>query len=234
MSMSKAKKFDKLIVIDLEASCWDTNTGNETVPEGEESEIIEVGVCELDLKTLELGESMGIIVKPTKSRISKFCTQLTSITQEMVDGGVSLAEAMKILREKFQIHKRTMASWGEYDKKKMIAECKDKGIEFPGTPRSCINIKNLMAVSYGTDKELGLDTAAKDLNIPFEGRHHRGVDDAIMIAKIMRQHLRTLRNMNRPQEGIMQAMSGEDAVRIAIKAGIINANGTLTEDYKHE
>ncbi len=198
MSMSKAKKFDKLVVIDLEATCWDTNTGKETIPEGEQSEIIEVGVALLNLKTLEIEDSAGIIVKPTKSKISKFCTDLTSLTQEMVDDGCKLEEAMTILRERFQVHKRTMAAWGDYDKKMLINDCQDKGITFPGITRSCINIKNLIAVEYGMDKEFGLDYAVRLFGMEFEGRHHRGIADAINIAKIYQSHLKSIRNSLHP------------------------------------
>jgi inhibitor of KinA sporulation pathway (predicted exonuclease) len=227
--MKKAKKFDKIIVVDLEATCWDTNNG-ELIPPGEQSEIIEVGVCELNLKTLELEDREGIIVKPTKSRVSDFCTRLTSITQEMVDKGITLAEVMTILKEKYQMHKRTMAAWGDYDKKTLLKDCADKKIEFPGAQRSCINVKNLVTVSYGLDKELGLDEGVEYFGLSFEGRHHRGVDDATMIAKIFRKHLRTLRNTNKT--GIFSPVSAEEAVEIAKKAGILTPEGVLSEEYK--
>ena len=45
-----AKKFDQVLVIAVEKTCWENEP-----PEGEVSEIIEVGICSLDLKNLERG-----------------------------------------------------------------------------------------------------------------------------------------------------------------------------------
>jgi len=39
-----AKKLDKIIIVDIEATCWD-----KSVPVGMESDIIERGICLLDL-----------------------------------------------------------------------------------------------------------------------------------------------------------------------------------------
>ena len=42
------KILDKIIVIDLEATCWEGDP-----PPGQESEIIEIGLCILDVATGE-------------------------------------------------------------------------------------------------------------------------------------------------------------------------------------
>ena len=83
---------DKLIVVDLEATCW-----KKQPPPGQQNEIIEVGVCLLDTETLAIEDNRGILVKPTRSKVSEFCTKLTSLTQEMVDDGVSFAESCATL-----------------------------------------------------------------------------------------------------------------------------------------
>jgi len=46
-----AAKLDKLIVIDIEATCWEGDP-----PEGQAAEIIEIGVCVLDVTT---GQRVG-------------------------------------------------------------------------------------------------------------------------------------------------------------------------------
>ena len=70
---------NKIIIIDLEATCWEG-----IPPKGEVSEIIEIGICLLDTLTGEITDNRGILVKPTHSKISPFCTQLTTITPELV------------------------------------------------------------------------------------------------------------------------------------------------------
>ncbi|MEL7234583.1 MAG: exonuclease domain-containing protein, partial [Chloroflexota bacterium] len=74
-------KSDYIIVIDMEATCWRSNRR----PPDQVSEIIEIGVCVLDLDTLEPDRKMSILVKPTLSTVSEFCTRLTSLTQAQVD-----------------------------------------------------------------------------------------------------------------------------------------------------
>jgi len=199
--MSKAKKFDKLICLDLEATC------DEPYSKDYPTEIIEIGVCLLDLKTLEISDVDGIIVKPQKSRITEYCYNLTSISQEMVDKGISLQEAMGILKTKYKIHKRSLCVYGEYDKKMLIKDCEDKGLIYPGINRSCINLKNLLAIEYGWDKEIGLDKAVQYFGLEFEGHHHRGFSDAKMTAKIYQTHLEIIREHAQQTLALMKYMN---------------------------
>lgn len=43
-----ARKLDQILVIDVESTCWDGPT-----PDGQSSEIIEIGVCTVDVHSLE-------------------------------------------------------------------------------------------------------------------------------------------------------------------------------------
>lgn len=63
-----AKKLDKIIVVDVESTCW-----QDTPPDGQESEIIEIGVC-IDVALGKRLEKESILVKPEKSRVTQFCT----------------------------------------------------------------------------------------------------------------------------------------------------------------
>ncbi|MEN0056485.1 MAG: exonuclease domain-containing protein [Mucilaginibacter sp.] len=66
---------NEIIIVDLEATCWEPG-GNY---QKQQSEIIEIGICKLNMETGKITASEGILVKPIKSEISDFCTQLTSI-----------------------------------------------------------------------------------------------------------------------------------------------------------
>ena len=67
-------------IIDLEATCW-----KGPVPEGQVNEIIEIGICQLDVNTGEISKNKGILIQPQRSEVSPFCTELTTITQELLD-----------------------------------------------------------------------------------------------------------------------------------------------------
>ncbi len=171
-------KLDKIVIIDLEATCWEP-----APPPNEQSDIIEIGVCTVDVKTFKIEDKTSLIIKPTRSNISDFCTKLTTITPEMVVNGMTFKNACNILDNKFNTKNRIWGSWGEYDKNMINNHCNDFDVHNP-MGRTHLNLKALFAVSAGLSKEVGLDKALQILNIPMEGTHHRGHDDAANIAKV--------------------------------------------------
>lgn len=105
------KTTDKIIIIDLEATCW-----RGAIPAGQENEIIEIGLSVLDVHTGVIAKNQGILVKPQRSAVSPFCTELTTITQDMLDkNGVYFAEAIEMLAEQYDPEEYTWASYGAYD-----------------------------------------------------------------------------------------------------------------------
>jgi inhibitor of KinA sporulation pathway (predicted exonuclease) len=91
-----AKKLDQIIVVDIESTCWEA-----AIPAGQESEIIEIGVCTVDIASGRRLEKESILVKPERSKVSQFCTQLTTLTQAQVDQGIAFPEACSILKNKY-------------------------------------------------------------------------------------------------------------------------------------
>lgn len=181
-------RYDKIVVIDLEAQCWKGNP-----PPGFEKDIIEIGVATVDLYTLKPEKGEGIIVKPSKCQISEFCTSLTSITQEMVEAeGVPLGKACKRIMEKYSGRRRVWGSWGNYDRTALYEECYRRDIKFPFS-QTHWNIKSMVVPMLDWDREMGLDGAIEELNFEFEGTHHRGVDDAYNTARILAHALQKTR-----------------------------------------
>ncbi len=179
------RKLDSLVVVDCEATCWrDDSLPKHMLPGREKSEIIEVGVCLLDLQTLEIGDSRSIFVKPVEEPIlSDFCRELTGITQEQVDSGVDFAEACRILRKEYDTKNRSWASYGAYDANIFQRECSRKNVSYP-FGKFHINVKADVEVIL--DKTVSMDEALKEFGLTLEGRHHSGKDDAWNIAKIYR------------------------------------------------
>jgi inhibitor of KinA sporulation pathway (predicted exonuclease) len=174
-----ARRLDRILVIDIESTCWEGPP-----PEGQDNEIIEIGLCPLDVTTGKRLEKRSILVRPERSTVSAHCTRLTTLTQEQVDKGISFAEACALLRRDYLTHDRPWASYGDYDRRQFERQCRDTGIEYPFGPTH-FNIKSLFAVVHALPQEVDLPEALQRLQLPHEGTHHRGDDDAWNIAAIL-------------------------------------------------
>lgn len=174
-----AKKQDRILVVDLESTCWEGGP-----PPGQDSEIIEIGLCVLDVATCRRLESRSLLVRPVHSTVSDHCTRLTTLTQEQVARGMSFPEACRILREEYQARERVWASYGDYDRKMFQRQCRAHGVDYPFGDRH-LNVKSLFALVYNLPREVGLDEAMQQFGFPLEGTHHRGSDDAWNIARIL-------------------------------------------------
>ena len=169
---------DGIIVVDLETTCED-ETGEE-LPR----EVIEVGVCFLDLRSGEITERQSILVRPAFSKVSDFCTKLTTLTQKQVESGIPFAEACALLKERYKTKRRVWASYGDFDRSQFESECRSKGIPYPFEPRH-INVKTLFAIRHRLTQEVGMDEALRRLGLELNGTHHRGMDDAYNVARIL-------------------------------------------------
>ena len=185
-----ARKLDQIVVVDLEATCWK----DRVPPEGQAQDIIEIGLTLLDNDTFERSQKTSILVKPERSTVSEFCTELTTITADMIDSeGVSFAEACLTLRKRFDARERVFASWGDFDRRAVERQCADMGVPYPFGPTH-LNAKSLFALAHGLKTEVGLPTALKTLGFELEGTHHRGHDDAWNIARVLAETLKGLRS----------------------------------------
>lgn len=184
MAFRRRIHLDQIVVVDLEATCWKGKP-----PAGQQREIIEIGVCTLDLETGERLARESILVKPTLSAVSEFCTELTTLTQVQVDTGISFKEACRILKKKYKSPERTWASYGDYDRAKFVQQCADFDLPYPFSDRH-INVKNLFAVVHGLKREVGMAKALEIRQMALEeGTHHRGDDDAWNTAKLLSELL---------------------------------------------
>lgn len=177
------------LIIDVESTCWEEP---EKPGKDEISEIIEIGIAVVDIKDCKITANASIMIKPQKSKVSKFCTKLTTLTQEMVDVGVTFEQAMGILRNKYLSEDRTFVSWGDYDRKMFERNSRDYGVKYPFGPRH-MNLKNSFALLHGLDREPGMDSALAHIKLKLEGTHHRGIDDAKNIANIFIHTLQKFR-----------------------------------------
>lgn len=180
---------DTLLVVDVEATCWE-RPGDQ--PPASKNEIIEIGIVPLSLIDLKIGEPKSILVKPIKSKVSKFCTRITTLTQEQVDTGISFREACEKLAKEMDSQSIPWVSWGDYDRKQFLWQCEDFKCPYPFGAGHW-NFKDTFAKMMGFEHDLSLPIALKFMGLEFTGTCHRGADEANNIAKIMVESFRRLR-----------------------------------------
>ncbi len=180
---------DKILVVDIEATCW-----SGPAPPDQKSDIIEFGLVLVDVATLQPEGKRSILVRPTRSSVSDFCTKLTSLTQEDVDGGVSLRTACEILMREYSSRSRLWASYGDYDRRMVQQSCEALNAKYPFN-RQHLNVKTLFAVSRGLPQEYSMANALASVGLPLEGTHHRGHDDAWNIAGLLAHTLKNGREI---------------------------------------
>lgn len=168
-----------LNVVDVEATCWDG-----APPCGAVSEIIEIGLTVVDLRAGERVARHRVLVRPARSFVSDFCTELTGLTQAEVDTGVGFAEACRLLAAEHQAGARPWASWGDYDRHQFSRQCQATGTIYPFGKRHT-NVKTAFTEAHKLRKRPGMAQALRLTGLPLEGRHHRGDDDAWNIASLV-------------------------------------------------
>lgn len=174
------------ILFDLEATCWEREACN-----GRIGEIIEIGAVKLGENTEQL-DTFQTFIKPTKNPIlSEFCVGLTTIKQSDVDSAPYFAEAMLsfedwICGENGDFSDIMLISWGYYDKNAILQECNLK--HYYGNIISMLKNHRSLKHDFAKfrSKRCGMEKALEILGIPLEGTHHRGIDDALNIAKIFK------------------------------------------------
>lgn len=170
------------VVVDFEATCFKS----ERVPR-EDTEIIEFAAVLVDKLTLSPVAEFCSFVRPAiHPELDQFCIELTSITQDMVDGAPSFPTVLRMFSgwlAKFKGEK-TFCSWGDYDKNQLSMECERHSLEYPFVDDH-LNLKKMFSRARGTKKGYGVGAALKNLGLEFEGTQHRGIDDARNIARLL-------------------------------------------------
>jgi inhibitor of KinA sporulation pathway (predicted exonuclease) len=168
----------RYVIVDLEATCWEKGT----VPD--RMEIIEIGALLLPSSQEAPSSEFARFVRPLmEPKLSAFCTELTSIRQEDVDRADDFRVVFPEFLDWIGSEPFTLCSWGAYDQRQFRVDCQRYSIPFPSSFEQHINLKQAFAEWKGI-RPCGMSRALEILNLPLEGTHHRGIDDARNIAKI--------------------------------------------------
>ncbi len=168
------------LIIDLEATCCNDNSFLR-----EEMEIIEIGAVILSEPKLEIiAEFQTFICPILHSKLTDFCKNLTTISQDDVDNAPKFKEALQLFSAWFmQLSEFDFCSWGNYDKNQLEQDCKLHNTPLPFEAQHR-NLKQEFSNFLGVKKQFGLSKALAKLKLTQEGTHHRGIDDARNTARI--------------------------------------------------
>jgi inhibitor of KinA sporulation pathway (predicted exonuclease) len=169
------------LVIDFEATCSDKGE----VPR-EHMEIIEFGCAMVSAAGFQIVDEFQSFVRPIRHpRLTAFCQQLTSIRQQDVDAAPGFPEVVKDFKAwLYRYSEFVFCSWGDYDLKQLRQDCEFHKVPYP-ISASHINVKRLMAERQRLPKKPGLGEAIRLAGLEFSGTHHRGIDDARNIARLL-------------------------------------------------
>ncbi len=191
MTSALSTKYDHIIIVDLEATCW---RKGET--RGHFSEIIEIGLSRFCFDKLEPLDKKSILIRPSLSTVSTYCTELTGLTQrDLEDNGIPFRDACNIISKEYSPTHRLWAAWGEYDRKMFSKMCTIFECDFPFS-KMYKNISHDFTLLKG-GKNHGLSFALKELGMTYEGHLHRAADDAWNTGRVLGEMFKRIRQSSK-------------------------------------
>ncbi len=169
-----------IVVLDLEATCPYQNNN-----EIEMSQIIDIGAVRLDRRTLREVDSFSELVNPGEIKLPEFITELTSITNEMLQ----YKETFDIVGQKFiewvgPRNRFMLAVFGAYyDIPLLRKEYRDNGFEFKKYfVGGALDIRALglawLAERGKNTSGLTVERLLESMGIEGMGPFHRALNDA--------------------------------------------------------
>lgn len=180
-----------IALIDLECTCDENDKFKKiksTIPR-EEMEIIEIG-CSIINEKGDLKNTFTVFVKPEiHVELTDFCKNLTHISQNDVDKGITLSEALLKLDD-FLINNNvsSWSSWGYFDRNKIIQETSLKKINYDERFLSSLphsNLSDIVKKHRGLNRKCGVGKTLNALNLEFVGDRHRAIYDTMNMARIV-------------------------------------------------
>ena len=169
------------LIIDLEATCSEDNS----IPR-RSMEMIEIGAVMLNSTTLQVEGEYQTFIRPIlHPQLTEFCTALTSISQQDVAVAPLFSDALEAFQRWMRpFGSALFCSWGDYDKHQFKKDCRLHGVNYPFSGNH-LNLKKAFSMAIDSRKMFGMAGALERLGLSLEGTHHRGIDDARNVARIV-------------------------------------------------
>lgn len=181
------EKVDYFLILDFEAVV-NKDKGSPDV-----MEMIEFPVLKINIRTFETEAVFHTYIQPIIHRkLNSFITDLTGITQDMVDGQPILPDVLKMfddwMRSEGLLDKGVnfiFVTCGDWDLKSGLSNnCDYLQLSYPDYLKRWVNIKTYFKDITGK-KGHGMKSMLNDLRLTLDGKHHSGIDDSRNIAKIL-------------------------------------------------
>jgi inhibitor of KinA sporulation pathway (predicted exonuclease) len=184
VSLPDIRDTEFLLVVDLEATCWESNEGRV-----HEMETIEFGGAIVRTADLAVLDVFSIFIKPRLNpTLSDYCRSLTGITQATVDAGIVFEALAGELETRLRAYQPGIgwASWGNYDRRQLEQDAARWGVPAPLASITHVNLKKIFAKKRrikGTRPSVrkALDIAG----LQYEGAAHSGADEVRNIARLL-------------------------------------------------
>lgn len=180
---------DRILFVDNELTCWRSDP-----PPGEQAEIIEIGIAEVDVESLTLKRAKSYLVRPEFSTPSDYCTELTGHTTEALRrNGRPLSEVYRSIDKEFGAGSKAFFAWGR-DREALERDAAAKGIASPFSA-AFVDLGMFFSMAMGLGRAVGLTEAMHLHDLDRSGRIHSGVDDAVDTARLWIEMSRRCREM---------------------------------------
>lgn len=172
-----------ILVIDLEATCTDDGS----IPP-ELMEVLELGSVWVSPEGRILERFHSFVRPIERPQLTDFCKRLLPhIDRATIDAAPSWAAVAPQLTAFVRRHQQPgswWGSWGAFDRNQIEREGTRHGIADPlaGLPHQ--NLKKNFAKARKI-KQVGMAAALRIVGLTPEGNHHRALDDALNIARLL-------------------------------------------------
>jgi inhibitor of KinA sporulation pathway (predicted exonuclease) len=196
MTADDTKHHIRSIYIDVELSCWAGPP-----PPGMRQEIIEIGMVEMDLQTLEITRERSHFVRPKRWDISDRCTKLTGINPDDIRIARPFPDVIGSLAKEFSPSTALCCTWGN-DGGLIAASWREHGLRSP--LRNLLDLAQLFQGLLLLKQTASLRKAVSMLALEFEGIPHGALADARNTASVHAVVLRRMRRELDPPPGAPQ------------------------------
>ncbi|KAI9353542.1 Eri3 protein-like protein [Obelidium mucronatum] len=178
--------FDYYCVFDVEATCEENR-------KDWKNEVIEFPVVVIDSKTLQVVAEFQSYVRPVLNpTLTAFCTNLTGITQDVVDASPTFPQVLKnfesfMADNNLSHNNMRFVTDGPWDIRDFVRkQCNLSGIRpLPVYFKDYIDLRRLFKdIKRDTTVKANLNGMLSALGMEFVGRPHSGIDDTRNIARI--------------------------------------------------
>jgi ERI1 exoribonuclease 3 len=178
-----------LAILDFEATCADAA---DTDWSTSKQEIIEFPVALVSANDGSAIDTFSTFVRPVHQPVlTAFCTKLTTIRQEEVDGAPDISDVLTRFQSWLAQHgaddnNTCVVTCGDWDLRRMWPQQASlvPGLRTPPLFRSWANIKTVFHAHTGI-KPSGMMSMLNHFSLEHQGIHHRGIDDVENLSRLV-------------------------------------------------